>query len=94
MQTAPLGPLAEIKRLKYKFTANCLQAKELASVESSGLSNPKVGVQCMESRTLTKAKKETCFPLWFEVGHHSLLCSAFPLICDPLVPVVGIGSDD
>jgi hypothetical protein len=66
----PMPPLNNslpaIKRQKYKFVANVYQAKEMASVDSSGLSNPQAYVQLMGIDLKSSFKMQTCYPLWFE----------------------------
>jgi hypothetical protein len=65
VQTAP-AQMSPVKRQKYKFVANIYQAKELASVESSGLSSPFATVRFMDLALKTKPRMQTCYPLWFE----------------------------
>jgi len=58
--------LEPVPRQRYKFVANVYQAKDMASVDSSGLSSPFVTVQIGDAVALSKHKPLTCNPLWFE----------------------------
>jgi hypothetical protein len=58
--------LAPVPRQKYKLVANVFQAKDMASVDPSGLSSPFATVQIGDVVVKSKHKPQTCFPLWFE----------------------------
>jgi hypothetical protein len=58
--------LPPVPRQKYKFVTNVFQAKDMASVDPSGLSSPFATVQIGDCVQKTKHRSQTCFPLWFE----------------------------
>jgi hypothetical protein len=58
--------LEPVPRQRYKFVANVYQAKDMASVDSSGLSSPFVTVQIGDAVAMSKHRPLTCNPLWFE----------------------------
>jgi len=53
-------------RQKFRWTSIVYQARDLASVDDSGLSNPMVKLNLGSKDITTGHKPKTCFPTWFE----------------------------
>jgi len=58
--------LEPVPRQRYSLVAHAYQAKDMASVDPSGLSSPFVTVAIGDVSVSSKHRPSTCNPLWFE----------------------------